>query len=342
MNRTTLLTTPSSIFGSLIADLQRARETIDMEYYIFANDRTGDLFAKLLRRKSRQGVRVRLIVDGYGSRSLSRSMRRELRSDGVEMMCHTLLRHGRNHRKMTIIDGKIAHIGGVNIANRYIVGSHLGQWHDAQLRIEGEGAKHLGHLFDYDSMISDGINCEVPMLYCSSDMELVWSEGHGGRAMSELLNRTITSANKSLTFVTPYFMPDRRVIKELSDVVTRGVEVRVMVPERCDVWILNNIMRSRIAEAVNLGIEMLLYRGGFVHAKMAVVDEDSVVVGSANLDARSINLNREIMAVTSNRDVVAVAQQFIERLSSKATLPTERDMHSYVPRFAGHWFEGLL
>lgn len=337
-----LLTSPSAIFGSLIADIQRAHESIDMEYYIFANDRTGHLFSKLLRRKSRQGVRVRLIVDGYGSRSLQRSMRRELQTDGVELMCHTLLRHSRNHRKMTVIDNNIAHIGGVNIADRYIVGNSLGQWHDAQLRVTGGAARAIGRLFNYDYMVSDGLKCETPMLYQRDDVELIWSEAQGGKAISELLRRTVSSARRRVTIVTPYFMPPGSIIRELSDIVARGVKVSIIAPERCDVWILDDIIRSRVADAVGHGIDVRLCRDAFVHAKMAVVDEQSVVIGSANLDARSLNLNREIMAVTFNRGVVAVAQQFIERLLSRATPPTERDMRSYVPRFVGRWFEGLL
>ena len=115
-----LLTSPSSIFSALIADLQHARESIDMEYYIFANDRTGNLFADILRRKARQGVRVRLIVDGYGSMSVSRAMQHAMAADGVEFSMHTLVSRARQHRKMAIVDGRVAHVGGINIADRYV------------------------------------------------------------------------------------------------------------------------------------------------------------------------------------------------------------------------------
>lgn len=337
-----LLTTPSSIFGALITDLQRARETIDMEYYIFANDRTGHLFANLLRRKSRQGVRVRLIIDGYGSRSMTHEMRRGMVNDGVELKRHSILSHSRFHRKMTVVDGQVAHIGGVNIADRYVVGDSLGQWHDAQLRIADDSVVTIGRLFDYDYMVSEGLNCEVPMASHRGEVELFWSEAHGGKAMQELLNQTISSARSTLTFITPYFMPPREVIEQLSDATQRGVRVRVVAPERCDVWILDDIIHSRQREVVRRGVDLRLSRGAFVHAKMALVDDRYVLVGSANLDARSINLNREIMVRTSNREIISAANRFMERLLECSTPPTHRDMRSYLPRFIGHWFEGVL
>lgn len=337
-----LLTTPSSIFGALIADLQRARETIDMEYYIFANDRTGHLFANLLRRKSRQGVRVRLIVDGYGSRSMTRDMRHGMVNDGVELRRHSILSHSRFHRKITVIDGQVAHIGGVNIADRYVVGNCLGQWHDAQLRIAEDSVATIGKLFNYDYMVSEGLNCEVPMTYRRGGLELFWSEAQHGQAMQELLHQTISSAQSSLTFITPYFMPPRSVIEQLAEATLRGVRVMVVAPERCDIWILDDIIHSRVREAISRGVDVRLSRGAFVHAKMALVDERSVVVGSANLDARSLNLNREIMVATTDRGVVTAAKRFTEQLLSKATPPSQRDLQSYLPQFVGHWFEGVL
>lgn len=337
-----LLTTPSSIFGALIADIQRARETIDMEYYIFANDRTGRLFANLLRRKSRQGIRVRLIVDGYGSRSMTRDMRLGMINDGVELNRHSILSHSRFHRKMAVIDRQVAHIGGVNIADRYVVGDSLGQWHDAQLRIADDSVGTISRLFDYDYMVSEGLNCEVPMAYRRGEVELFWSELHGGRAMPELLNHTICSAHKSLTLVTPYFMPPQSVIEQLSEAKKRGVRVMVVLPERCDVWILDDIIHGRIREAVRQGVDVRLSRGSFVHAKMALVDSRCVVLGSANLDSRSINLNREIMVLTTNRGVVTAAQRFTNQLLQHTTPPSPRDMHSVIPQFVGRMFEGLL
>ena len=339
---TELLTTPSSIFSSLIADLQHAHDTIDMEYYIFANDRTGNLFVDLLCRKARQGLRVRLIVDGYGSLAMGRSMQRTLLKGGVELTRRSLMCRGRNHRKMAIIDGRIAHVGGVNIADRYVVGNALGVWHDAQLRMTGGAVVALSRLFDYDHMASEGIVCEVPQPYISAVQQVVWSECRDGRAMSELLRSIVSSAQKRLVFVTPYFMPPQRVINQFVEAVSRGVDVTIIIPERCDVWVLDHIIRQHISQAVSHGINIRICRHAFVHAKLAVVDDRSVVVGSANLDARSINLNREVMVVTRERSVVDAAHSFVSRLLRLSYAPEEQDRRSLIPAFVCQWFEGVL
>ena len=337
-----LLTTPSSIFSSLIADLQHARETIDMEYYIFANDRTGHLFADLLRRKARQGVRVRLIVDGYGSISIGRNMQRALLNGGVDLTCHTLLSRSRNHRKMAIIDGSVAHVGGVNIADRYVVGNTLGLWYDAQLRITGGGVAALLRLFDYDYMVSEGVMCEMPKPYSEAGFEVVWSECRGGRAMSELLSSVIASARKRLLFTTPYFIPPKGIINELAAAVERGVEVTIIVPEKCDIWVLDHIIRNHIAHALSRGINIRICRRAFVHAKIAVVDGCRVVIGSANLDARSINLNREVMVVSQEYNVVEMANRFVDKLLWLSYAPEDGDSRSYIPSFVCRWLEGVL
>ncbi len=337
-----LLISPSTIFSSLIADLQRARETIDMEYYIFANDRTGRLFANILGRKARQGLRVRLIVDGYGSRSLGDELRKSLEDSGVELHSHALMRQGRYHRKMAIIDDRIAHIGGINIADRYAVGNALGRWYDVQLRLTGDVVRSMSHLFDYDAYVSEGIDCEVPMFYSGAELEVVWSESRGGRAMAELLRDILDGVHDSLIVTTPYFMPPAWVMRMLSHAVERGVSVTLLVPERCDVWLLDHVMRRYVAEAMAQGIDVHICRGAFLHAKLAIVDRTKVVVGSANLDARSLYRNRELMAVTTNSGVVEGAERFIEEMLERSTAPTTRDTRSRIPAFLCRWFESLL
>ena len=337
-----LFTSPSSIFGSLIADLQHARESIDMEYYIFANDRTGHMFTDLLCRKARQGVRVRLIVDGYGSMAAMRSMQRRLRSCGVEFSSHALMCRARNHRKITVIDRRVAHIGGVNIADRYVTGNGLGLWHDAQLRIEGEAVDAIVRLFDYDYMISEDVVCEVPMSYSGDGLQIIWSESRGGRAMEELLDEVVASARESLLFTTPYFMPPQSVIHRLATAVKRGVRVELIVPERCDVWLLDHVMRRHIAEAVAHGIDVRICRRAFIHSKLAIADGRRVVIGSANLDARSLRLNREVMVVTDDSGVVAAAKKFVDGLSSILCVPEAKDMRSLIPQFVCRWFENVL
>lgn len=337
-----LLTTPATIFSSLIADLHHARHSIDMEYYIFAPDRTGHAIADILCRKARQGVRVRLVVDGYGSRSITRDMLRRLRHAGVDVHRHALLSNCRNHRKMTIVDSRTAHVGGVNIADRYAVGNNLGVWHDVQLRFTGRGVATLAELFDYDYKVAAGMRAVPPSPSCACGPELLWSETQGGRAMSVLLEDVVTSARRSITLTTPYFMPPQYVVDLLASAVTRGVRVTVIVPERCDIWVLDNITRGYVANAQRQGIEMLMVRDAFVHAKMALVDGCRTILGSANLDARSLNINRELMLSSRQKSLCRAAENFLLGLRQKCSLPRRSDLQSAFPSLMTKLIETVL
>lgn len=341
-SREQLLTTPSAIFSRLIADLHNAHTSIDMEFYIFASDRTGSTIADILCRKARQGVSVRLIVDGYGSRTISRAMLQQLLNAGVSIYRHPLLSNNRNHRKMTIIDRHTAHVGGVNIADRYSVGNNLGVWHDVQLRLRGGAVATLATLFDYDVTIAEGGCVAPPAPLSPRGIQLYWSEANGGRAMEHLLEDVVTSAERSITLTTPYFMPPRRVLSLLCSAIARGVRVTIIVPERCDVWALDNLARSYIARAQALGINMLIMREGFIHAKLAIVDHRRTILGSANLDARSLNINRELMLSTYNKEVCRMADNFILSLREKCSLPRRSDLNSPFPQFMAKLLEPVL
>lgn len=337
-----LLVTPASIFGTLIADMQQARKSIDVEYYIVENDRTGRAFVELLRRKSRQGLRVRLTVDGYGSRSMSRRMREALWRDGVELRSSMLVRHRRNHRKMAIIDDRVAHIGGVNIADRYVVGNKLGTWHDAQLRLVGEAVEPLVELYDYDVMLADEMVGVAPECVRGRELELYWSEGDSGKALAGLFSRVVARARNELIVTSPYFMPTGAMMEELEAAVRRGVRVMVVIPERCGVWLIDDVMRSHVAEAVARGIDVRLCRHAFVHAKMALVDRELMVVGSANLDARSMNINREVMALSKDEHVCRASSAFADRLLMLSTPPLARDMRGLLPGFVVRALKNIL
>ena len=336
-----LLTKPATIFGNLIADVQHARRSVDAEFYIFASDRTGRAFAELLGRKSRQGVHVRLLVDGFGSRGMSSNMRRQLREDGVELCFFSSAGHCRNHRKMAIIDGAIAYVGGVNIADRYTVGNHLGVWHDAELRFEGRDTAMLSQIFEYDYATANGRDACIDVVD-DGRLGVYWTECGGGGAMERLFADVVHGAERELIITTPYFIPTSHSFRLMHEAVMRGVEVRVLVPEHCDVWTVDDVVHHHIAHAVAAGIDVAVCRHSFLHAKMAIVDRRRVVVGSANLDARSFKVNREVMVSTVHRGVCAEAVSFVDRLMRLSTPPTSRELRCRLPNFLVHMLEPLL
>lgn len=337
-----LLTTPATIFSNLIADIQHARESIDAEFYIVEPDRTGQLLCDILRRKARQGLSVRLLVDGFGSRGLPRTLREGMEGAGVDIRTTGIIGHSRNHRKMTIVDNRIAHIGGINIADRYAVGNRLGIWHDLQLRFSGEAVASLRALFDYDYLTAAGIRTVAPSPDSNISPSLHWSECDAGEAMQQLLHDTIERAQHSLTITTPYFFPPRTTLDLFASAVRRGVSVRVILPERCDIWAIDHLARHYLRQAASLGIELLVLRNAFVHAKLALVDDRIAILGSANLDARSLRINREIMASTTSCEVCRKASLFIKRLTARCSPPTEAELHSIIPSGVARLFEAVL
>lgn len=328
--RQSLLFTPSQIFSSLIADVQGARRSIDMEFYIYEDDHIGGAFARLLARKARQGVLVRLLLDGFGSRHIGRSLCNSLRDSGVVVCITSRMGSLRNHRKMAIIDGEIAYVGGVNIADRYVTGNSLGVWHDVELRIEGVEVERLVKIFEYDLMLYHGIVGNIATetkgaidIYCTELQSSIVA----------LFEDVVSSARRELIITTPYLFPTRMMVDQLRLVVERGVRVIIILPERCDVWPLDDIMRSIYSDVINVGVEIRLLRGAFVHSKMALVDRRRVVLGSANLDARSLHINRELMLSTSQERVCRSAYTYIRSLLNNATPPLSEEQRGRIPRF---------
>ena len=327
-----LLITPSTIFSRLIRDIQHARRSIDVEFYIFASDNVGQSIATLLARKARQGLSVRLLLDGFGSRMLSHKVRRMLRESGVDLLLSSRFANCRNHRKMCVIDGSIAHIGGANIADRYVVGNNLGAWYDVVLRIEGMEVAPLVKLFEFDYMLQEGVIGDV--VDCRrGEIEFYWSESESGSAMSNLLREVVRRAKHRLIITSPYLFLPKDEVEVLGKAVDRGVNVVVIVPEKLDLWLLDVAMPHYVAELCRVGVEVLIVRGSFVHSKMALIDRESVVVGSANLDSRSLSTNRELMVVTRNRAVVSSANRYLGNIVQLCTTATEEDLSSLMPKF---------
>ena len=336
-----LLTSPQEIFTAIIKEVQRARQSIDMEFYIFLGDRIGSTIATLLRRKARQGVRVRLVVDGYGSRRMPYKLKRHLIKSGIQLRVIHTFSHCRNHRKMVIVDQRTAFVGGINIADRYVVGNSLGVWHDAVLRITGSSIAELSRLFEFDfapkarhATLAPESSAHCPMLY--------WSESGGGGAMMRLLYDVIDGAESEITFTTPYFMPPQGVLQRLKRAKERGVRVRVITPRSCNIWLIDDVMRHSIREAESIGIEVFTLDNAFIHAKLILVDSRRLVIGSANLDAHSLGVNRELMLSTYNRTTCASAKRFILQLQCMATPARNRKIKCHLPRFITRAIKPLM
>lgn len=327
-NRVELLNDGGDTFSALIAALHRARRTIHLEYYIFDDDRIGCAIADVLLRKTRAGVTVRLLYDAVGSPLPSRGMLRRLREGGVDVRAFEPWRfpwlrpsfNVRNHRKIAVIDGRTAFLGGINIARRYLEGNGLGRWRDEHLRIEGRAVADLQRLFAADwaraggaAFDADGTLAPVDILH-GVRVQIGWAQtGSTRRTLHDAFVAAVMQARREVRIATPYFVPPCALRHVLCIASAGGVRVRLMVPARADSRIAALAGESYFGELLDAGVEIYLYDNGFLHSKTLVVDESMASVGTANLDCRSLFINWEVAAFVHDGRFARRAAEIFDR-----------------------------
>lgn len=330
-------------FASLLRDVQRARHEINVEYYILACDRIGRTLLSLLMRRARAGVKVRIIYDAVGSWRIPCAERERMSRSGIEMRPFAPVRfpwltraaHRRNHRKVVVIDGRIAYLGGINIAGRYMSGSRADAWRDDHLRIEGAAAYHLQLLFARDwHKTGAEMTVESPSLphvQSICPVQIAWSqEGLSRRVLLHLFVEAISSARHSIRLSTPYFLPPTPLLEAIVVAARSGVKVSLILPRRCDVRVVDWAAEAYVERCVRAGVEVYRYGGGFLHSKTMCIDDGVAIVGSANLDGRSLNYNMEVAALIYNRKVVA---GYVSRFAADLSL-SERVTENHFMRIS--------
>lgn len=311
---------------SLMADIRAARKCIALQYYIFEDDVTGNEIAELLMAKAREGVTVRVIYDDIGSIGVSRKFFRRMADAGVQI--HPFFRvvlppfasriNWRNHRKIVTIDNRVGYIGGMNIADRYVIGGRRGQpaWRDTHLRVTGPAVAALRYSFAVDwnfmgqPLDLDAPGCDTQAAFAPREaalpasLQLVTSGPTDRWSNVELiLLKAIGDARKRVWIQTPYFLPPEGMLRALQSAALARVDVRVMMPARSDSRILTFASRSYISECLRAGVKFYFYEPTMLHAKTVIVDDDFSSVGSANIDFRSFEHNFESMMMIYSPDV---------------------------------------
>ena len=327
-NRVRLLHNGSNAFTALIAALQHATRTIHMEYYIFRDDRIGRAIADILVRKARAGVAVRVIYDAVGSRGMNRSLRRRMRDAGVEVRAFEPLRFPwftarstcRNHRKIVVVDGRIAFLGGINIAKYYLDGDYLGKWRDEHLCIEGDAVADLQRLFLTDWAHVGGGQLAAERLTARHavrtllPLQVAWAgEGATRPTLAEAFVTAIMTARRRIRICSPYFLPPAGVLDALRMAARSGIRVEAMLPACSDSRIADRIAASYIGDLLDAGITLYGYEKGFLHAKLLVVDDCIASVGTANMDYRSLADNWEVTVFIRDRRTVAELSATFDR-----------------------------
>ena len=299
-------------FETIFDVTKEAKRFICLQFYIFKDDETGRALAELLKEKSRQGVKVFLLYDHFGSLGTPRSFWKEMEAAGIHIRASHPFKWTapfyyvhRDHRKLIVIDSQKAFTGGLNIANEYS-GLHLRRksrgWRDTGIMIEGSIVKELLETFKRSWTTWKGKRMVFPQEGEESQKR---EKGHipalpifvysrkGRKRMRNLLRHSIKTAKATISLTTAYFIPSRRMIALLEDAVRMGVRVRLLVPGKSDVPAASYAGRAFFTRLLKSGIEIYTYRGEMLHAKTYVFDQSWSIVGSTNLDYQSLTYNDE-------------------------------------------------
>lgn len=324
-NQVQVLVNGEQKFPEVLKALEKARYHIHIEYYIYEDDETGRAIEEVLVRKAREGVDVRFIYDDFGSRSIRKKMVRRLRDAGAKVFpFHRIIfialanrLNYRNHRKIIVVDGKVGFVGGINVSNRYVNDdSQTPQklfWRDTHLRIEGPGVQYLQYLFlaDWNFCANEHIEPDsilFPRTHLSAKGDKLVQIAASGPDSDRptilfSLLQAIFLAQEEILITTPYFIPGESILEALIVAALSGLKVKLLVPGVSDSVFVNTAARSYYSELLKAGVEIYRYQKGFVHAKTMVTDSKVAIVGTANMDYRSFDLNFEVNAIVYDQAI---------------------------------------
>lgn len=322
-NSASLLINGENKFPDVIESLKNAKHHIHIEYYIYENDEIGKQLAQVLMDKAKEGVEVRFIYDDYGGRDIRKNIVQELIESGVEahpfykisliMLANRL--NYRNHRKIIIIDGTVGYVGGINVSDKYI-NSNNDQlfWRDTHLKIIGSSVINLQFTFLTDwnfcanqkiPFSNDYFPFEDLHKYYGNQLIQVVSSGPDSNYpnIKYALIQAIVAAKREVCITTPYFIPDRSFLDAIYIAALSGVDVKLLLPRKSDSFVVNTTTQSYFEELLKAGVKIYTYTKGFVHAKTMVCDKKIAIIGTANLDNRSFDLNFEINAIVYDEKI---------------------------------------
>jgi len=348
-NRVELYADGRSAFEAMERAIDAAESIVLAEYYMIRNDATGRRFRDRLVAARKRGVEVRLLIDAYGSFWLPGSFFKPLRQAGVKYaqflplaLAFRLPMNLRTHRKIVVVDGRVAFTGGINIGDEYVTETPRGpMWRDTGIMVEGPAVASLTSVFLRDWHFMTGESVVDDRFYPSLDvdgsvtMAIVPSgPDDSPEAIHRAFFAAIVGARTRVWITTPYFVPDRSLLVALETAALRGVDVKMILPSRSNHQVTHAAGRSYYAELLESGVEIYEYLPGMIHAKTMLVDDQVSLVGSANMDMRSFRLNFEVHALMHDlRLAQALEQCFLtDRASSTKIDPKLWQSRPYLRR----------
>jgi cardiolipin synthase len=336
-NAVEILLNGERAFPAILKALREAKNHIHIEYYIFEDDAIGNEIKKVLIEKAKAGIEVRFIYDDFGSRSIRKDVVPELLAAGVKaypfykifFMALANRLNYRNHRKIIVIDGYIGFTGGINVSDRYI--NRIGDkgalyWRDTHVKITGTGVNYLQYLFvcDWNFCTDEELAPDPDYFYdtdadCGGALVQIAASGPDSDNPTVMFSliKAIGLAQEEILITTPYFIPGETLLNALTVAALSGVKVKLLVPKHSDSKVVDFAARSYYGHLLHAGVEIYQYTKGFIHSKTMVCDGMLSVIGTANMDNRSFELNFEVNGIIYDAQIGRqLANVFYEDIQS--------------------------
>ena len=334
----------------LIEDLKNAKKFIFMEYFIIDEGKLWNEILEVLRKKAGEGVEIRLVYDDIGCMTTLPGLYfKKLQKYGIDAVPFSMLRGGvdskfnnRSHRKITVIDGKVGYTGGINLADEYINEiERFGHWKDVGIRIEGESVWELSRLF----LVDYGINVKALPSAKHNYFPQIKGESYGGyvipfgdgprplykREVSKcVIQNMLSSATKYAYITTPYLIIDNELCDSLESCALRGVDVRIILPHIPDKRLVFMMSRSFYPRLIDAGVKIYEYTPGFIHAKTYITDDSYAMIGTVNLDYRSLVHHFENGVWMYNCNVIKDIKSDFDKTLEKS-MQIEKNMLKITP-----------
>lgn len=298
-----------NFYDALIRDIKAAQMSVDIQFFLVKWDEPTQQLTELLQKRAQEGIKIRFLLDRIGGYRLPRKERERLRQSGVMLRFANIPRfpyflynlNYRNHRKVTIIDQRSAYVGGFNIGKEYLSKEpRFGFWRDCVVKLEGEAVYTFVQLFASDWGVPFHVLPKQSPALDGAQIEVVITASDG---YEDWLLHQIHHAKEYLYIGTPYCVPTRRVEAALKRAAERGVDVRLMLPSKVDHYVVNQVSFHFARRLLQHGVRINLYQNGFYHAKILLCDGLWCAVGSANLDGRSLLINKELTVTIRENDL---------------------------------------
>ena len=361
-NKVELLMSGKEKFARLFEDIRQAKQSVHLEYFNFRNDSIASLLFDILREKRKEGVEVRAVFDGFGNDSNNQPLKKKhlekLHADSIEIYEFDPIRFPwinhvwpRDHRKIVVIDGRIAYTGGMNVADYYVVGSEqVGEWRDMHCRIEGSAVNELQKIFVrfWKKLSKENLTDPKYFQGTKAGNKMVGIVNREPHTSNEITRRffvnVLDNAKDSVKIINPYFMPTNKVMKALKRCAERGVKMDILISAKYDEPLTPDIVMYNMKKLIKRGVNVWRYRPGFHHSKIMMVDGQFCTVGSTNLDARGLRYDYEVNALIMDEETTKkLDQKFIEDTGKSDYVSMEEWKKSRTTwqRFKG-WFGHLL